>query len=197
MLLTQHDEDEKAEKFREALRAVVEGYGAPDEPLLDLVRPHRDWCFGPEFRNLRKYLDQEEQEQVRLRKIEEARGQYEDIVALTRGKAALMIGGAVREDARRLLLRTFEFDDLEWVPYQDNKPALMDSLIERVRNRNVDLVILLLNFIGHHVSGTFRPLCKEVEVPCAMVEHGYGTAKVAEALRRTLPRPEAGSNGQG
>ncbi|CAN5910821.1 hypothetical protein BH23PLA1_BH23PLA1_39670 [soil metagenome] len=185
------DEDEQAEKFREVLAQVVEGYGTPDDPLLDIVRPHRDWCIGPEFRNLRKHLDQEDLAQAKQREIEETREVYEDITALTRGKNALMIGGAVREDARRLLLRTFEFDDLEWVAYQDNKPALMDSLVERVRNRNIDVVILLLNFIGHHVSQTLTPQCEESEIPCAIVRHGYGAAQVAEALRRAFSRTES------
>ncbi len=191
VVLTHYDDDEeKAEKFREILTHVVEGYGAPDDALLDIVRPHRDWCIGPEFRNLRKYLDQEELAQAKQKEIEVYRGAYEDILGFTRGKNALMIGGAVRDDARRLLLRTFGFGDLEWVSYQSSKPALMDSLLERVRNRNIDVVILLKNFIGHHVSGAFWPLCKEVEIPCAMVEHGYGAAQVAEALRRSVPRPE-------
>ena len=39
-----------------------------------------------------------------------------------------MIGGSVREDVRRTLLqRLFEFDRLDWEPYEDAKPAMLDS----------------------------------------------------------------------
>lgn len=178
------DEDVRAEAFRDVLKIVLEGYGPTDSRLLDLVRPHRDWLIGNEFRVVRKHLDQEQDENARQREWQELSEQYRDILAMTRGNSALMIGGSVREDARKSLMRTFEFEDLEWVAYQDNKPALMDSLAERVRNGTADIVILLLNFVGHHVSGILRPICKEEGIPCAMVEHGYGASAIAEALRR-------------
>jgi hypothetical protein len=184
VLLADFDDEEiRAEAFRDVLKVVLEGYGPTDSRLLDLVRPHRDWLTGTEFRVLRKHLEQEQDEAARQREWQDVSEQYRDILALTRGRSALMIGGVVREDARKLLIRTFDLDELEWIPYQDNKPALMDSLAERVRNGHSDIVILLLNFVGHHVSNVLRPICKEEGIPCAMVEHGYGASAVAEALR--------------
>ena len=46
-----------------------------------------------------------------------------------------MIGGSVREDVRRTLQQLFEFDKLDWEPYEDSKPAVLDSLEQRVRHR--------------------------------------------------------------
>ena len=56
----------------------------------------------------------------------------------------------------------------------------------------MDLILILKEFVGHHVSESLRPLCEEHGIPCLMVEHGYGTHQVAEALRRGLHRINAG-----
>ena len=60
LLLVRYDDPQfKAERFRETLARVVEGYGPFDENLLEVVRPYREWISGPEFRALRKALDQD------------------------------------------------------------------------------------------------------------------------------------------
>ena len=60
LLLIRHDDPKaKAERFRETLSRVVEGYGPPDEELIDVVRPYREWLTGPEFRALRNALDRQ------------------------------------------------------------------------------------------------------------------------------------------
>ena len=95
----------------------------------------------------------------------------------------LMVGGSVREDARRTLQNLFGFGRLDWEPYEGTRPALMKSLEQRVRNRGVDVVLILKEFVAHHVPERLRPLCQESGIPCLMVEHGYGANQVAEALR--------------
>ncbi|QDV36616.1 hypothetical protein [Tautonia plasticadhaerens] len=58
LLLIRHDDPKaKADRFRETLSRVVEGYGPPDEELIDVVRGYREWLTGPEFRSLRNALD--------------------------------------------------------------------------------------------------------------------------------------------
>jgi hypothetical protein len=65
LLLIRYDDPKaKAERFRDTLSRVVEGYGPPDEGLLDVVRPYRDWLAGPEFRSLRNALDRETAEEA-------------------------------------------------------------------------------------------------------------------------------------
>ena len=182
-----HLPDEGADEYRAVLKRVVEGYGPPDAELLELVTPYRDLLTGSDFRNLRKRLDQVTGEEAREREDEESRELYQDLIQVTRSLRVLMIGGSPREETRRLLQRTFAFADLTWEPHENNKPALLKSLEERVSRGGIDLV-LLLRFIGHNVSEKFRPLCKERGIPCAMLERGYGPSQVAEALRRVLPR---------
>ena len=116
------------------------------------------------------------------------RTQFEDVLAVTNGRRAVMIGGSVREDVRKTLQRLFEFDRLDWEPYEDAKPAALDSLEQRVRNHGVDLVLILRSFVGHHVTERLRPLCEQEEIPCLMVDRGYGLAQVGETLRRGLTK---------
>ncbi|WP_169973061.1 coiled-coil domain-containing protein [Tautonia rosea] len=63
LLLVRYDDPQvKADRFRETLSRVMEGYGPPDDALLDVVRPYREWINGIEFRALRKALDQEKEQ---------------------------------------------------------------------------------------------------------------------------------------
>ena len=181
--------DEGLDEFLDVLKTAVNGLGASDEELLELAMPYRDVITGGNgLRALRRNLDRIKQEESA--DSDPLHGQHEDLIAITRGRRSLMIGGSVREDVRKTLQRIFEFDRLDWEPYEDSKPAALDSLEQRIRNHGVDLVLLLRSFIGHHVSERLRPLCQQHEIPCLMVEHGYGPAQVGETLRRGLMRSE-------
>jgi len=177
--------DEGVEEFLTQLKLVVNGLGASDSRLLELVMPYRELISGGNgLRALRRNLDRIRQGEVK--DDETLQDRYDDLISATQGMRALMIGGSVREDVRRTLQRLFEFDRLDWEPYEDAKPAMLDSLEQRVRNRGVDLVLILKSFIGHHVPERFRPLCEQQGIPCLMVERGYGPAQVGETLRRGL-----------
>lgn len=181
-----HLPDEGLEEFLGVLKQVVNGLGASDPELLELVMPYRDVISGGNgLRALRRNLDRIRQEEL-AREPDPLQSQFSDLLSATQGRRALMIGGSVREDVRRTLQRLFDFDRLDWEPYEDAKPAALDSLEQRVRNHGVDLVLLLKNFIGHHVSDRLRPLCEQHDIPCLMVEHGYGPAQVGETLRKGL-----------
>jgi hypothetical protein len=177
--------EEGLDEFLNVLKQAVNGLGASDPDLLELVMPFREVITGGNgLRALRRNLD-------RIRENETPRddanqAQYEDLLAFTQGRRALMIGGSVREDVRKTLQRVFGFDRLDWEPYEDAKPAVLDSLEQRVRNHGVDLVLILRSFIGHHVPERLRPICQQNNIPCLLVEHGYGPAQVGETLRRGL-----------
>ena len=189
--------EEGVEEFLAALGRVVNLGGASEPELLDLVKPYRELVTGGDFRVLRKHLDRIRDEDSKVEEDSALRSQFAELIAQTRGRKALMIGGSAREDARRTLRQFFEFDELDWEPYEGTRPALMKSLEQRVRNRGVDLVLILKEFVAHHVPERLRPLCQESGIPCLMVEHGYGANQVAEALRSGLKAvgngPEVGS----
>ncbi|WP_422927961.1 hypothetical protein [Singulisphaera sp. PoT] len=180
--------DEGVEEFLAQLKLVVNGLGASDQRILELVMPYRELISGGNgLRALRRNLDRIRQGESKDDETLQVR--YEDLISATQGMRTLMIGGSVREDVRRTLQRLFEFDRLDWEPYEDAKPAMLDSLEQRVRNRGMDLVLILKSFIGHHVPERLRPLCEQQGIPCLMVERGYGPAQIGEALRRGLIKP--------
>ncbi len=181
-----HLPEEGAEEFQAALARVIASLGASDLGLIELVRPYSDLLTGAEFRAIRKHLDRARQEEDKS--DESLQEQFADLIATTKGKKVLMIGGSAREDMRRTLERVFQFDELDWESYEGTRPAFLESLEQRVRNRGMDLVLILKSFIGHHVPERLRPLCEQFEVPCLMVEHGYGPAQVAETIRRGMAK---------
>jgi hypothetical protein len=113
---------------------------------------------------------------------------YDDLLSATQGLRALMIGGSVREDIRRTLLRLFDFDRIDWEPSGEVGPVHFDSIERRVRDQSVDLVLILKGLVGDHVAERLQPLCEQHGIPCLLVEHGPGAAQVGEALRRGLRR---------
>jgi hypothetical protein len=172
-------------EFRSALAEVVQGFGASDPDVLQLVAPYRELVAeGNEFRALRRNLDRVAQEHD---DSDNGMGDdHADLVDATRGRKAVLIGGTRREDVRRHLLQLFEFGELDWEDFQERQPAKLRSLEERLRNCGADLVLILGSSISHVVTGKLRPLCEQHEIPCLTVEHGYGAAQIAQALRRGL-----------
>ncbi len=186
--------EEGLEEFLELLKTTVNGLGASDPELLELVMPYREHVAGGNgLRALRRNLDRIRDETAKETEGEPLRAQFEDLIAVTVGRKALMIGGSVREDNRRALQRLFEFDRLDWEPYEDAKPAALDSIEQRIRNHGVDLVLILRSFVGHHVTERLRPVCQRFEIPFLIVDRGYGPAQVGEALRKGLIREESNS----
>jgi hypothetical protein len=189
--------DEGVEEFQAALTRVVSSLGTSDPHLLELVRPFADLLNGKDFRAMRRNLERVDPDEARRQENDSLREQFQDLITATRGRRAVMIGGAVREEARRSLLQVFDFDDLEWQPYESARPVMLKSLEQRVRNRGLDLLLILKEFVGHHVSDSLRPLCEEYGIPCLLVEHGYGAAQVADALRRVSAKLVSGEAAAG
>jgi len=179
------EDEEGIEPFYEALDLVLEGRGESDPEVLKLIAPYRDLLTGAEFRSVRRHLNElrDEEEPVDPALQEQVR----DLVDRTRDKRALMIGGTAREDVRTLE-EIFEFECLDWESLGTNRPGLLDEIEERLRAREVDLVIILKALVGHSVTLRIRPACEHNEVPLVVVEKGYGPANVADALRKGMVR---------
>lgn len=177
--------DEELEDFLGLLRQAVLGLGASDPDLLDLAAPYRDFLEGDELRALRRNLDRSRRDDD---PTDGDSSRFDDLLPMTQGKIAVMIGGSPREDVRRDLQSLYQFDRLDWESSEDTKPAALASLEQRVRNRGLDVLVLLRSFIGHNVSDRLRPACEQAGVPCVLVDRGYGSTQIGEALRRFLNR---------
>jgi hypothetical protein len=113
---------------------------------------------------------------------------YEDLLPATHGLRVLMIGGIVREDVRRSLLNLFDFDRIDWEPSGETGPILFEMIERQIRDRGVDLVLILKGPAGDRVHERLRPLCQAQEIPCLWVEHGPDPVQVGEVLRREFCR---------
>jgi len=173
-----------ADAFRETVKRVEACLGAAHAEMLEIVQPWKDLLEGQDFRAIRRHLDRLEQSETDANAA--YKEEFADLLALTRGRKGVMIGGDCREEARRQLEEVFEFEKLEWTRYESSRPAALKSLKERVRNKTVDIVLILKEYIAHHVPEQLRPLCEQYEIPCLMVEHGYGVRQVAQTLQRGL-----------
>ena len=112
----------------------------------------------------------------------------EELLSATHGRRALLLGGSVREDLRRTLLGLFNFSRIDWEPCGDSTTDPLEAIERRIRDRGVDLVLILQGFVGDHVPDRLRPLCEQHGIPCLLVEHGPGPAQIGDALRRGLLR---------
>jgi hypothetical protein len=172
--------------FYEALDRVIAARGISEPSLVEMLLPYRDLLTGSAYRSLRKHLDRLRQQDDR--QDDSLQAEYQELLAFSRGKHAVMIGGSAREDARRSLERVFAFEDLDWEDHESNRPALLDSIESRIRNGGVDLVLILKSFVGHNVTERLRPACEKAGIPCLLVDKGYGPSQIAEVLRRGITR---------
>lgn len=174
--------------FLSLMSNAILGLGASDPELIQLALPHRELLDGKDLRSFRRHLDQAHQVDEVIEEDQALQDEYADVLALTRGTKALMIGGSAREESRRVLQKFFDFAELDWESHEGTRPALLKSLEERVKNRGMDFVLILKEFVGHIVPGRLRPLCEQHDLPCLMVEKGYGIRQMAETLRSGLKK---------
>lgn len=97
-----------------------------------------------------------------------------------------MIGGSPRESARTRVEQAFAMRELVW---SADDPRKAQSAEERIEAGGYDLVLVLLRFVSHGTCERLVHACTARQVPCAMIEHGYGVAAIRRALERfLLPR---------
>jgi hypothetical protein len=161
-------------ELRDLLRsAPVEAWS--DEQMLQMLQPYAEFLEGPEFRTLRRNL----QKLADRAEIPDREEPAPEVLRMTEGKSAVMVGGEPREAARRSLEAVFGFRTFEWLPAGESEAARLES---RIGGGTVELVIVLRSFVAHTVANRLFAVCKAHGVPFALVEQGYGAARIARAL---------------
>lgn len=184
--------ESEVDEFLKVLSSVVSGFGTSDPEINEQLLPFRDLIQGGDLRALRRNLDRMVDDEEKAAQTLPER--YGDLLQLTRNKRVYMIGGAVREESRRKLEKLFGFAELEWIAYETNRPAALDSLEQKIANRAMDMMIIL-KFVGHHVTDKLKPVCDRYNVDCFMIR-GYSVTQVAETLRKGLEsNPDSSANG--
>ena len=181
------------DEFLDLLHQAVRGLGAADPELVALALPLRDHVEGDELlRALRIHLDHALRDITAPSTRDDddiaTPPRYDDLLSATRGRRALMVGGAVREEARRSLQTLFGFDKLDWEAYDESRPATLEAIEQRVHSRTVDLLLVLKGSVGPSVPERLRLACQQSGILCVLVDRGYAPAQIGEALRRALPR---------
>ena len=85
---------------------------------------------------------------------------------MVRDKRVILLGGEPREPARVRLENAFAMSELEWIP--GDNPRRLDSVVERVHQHKVDLVLVLQQWNAHKVTNKLIDACKSSGLPWAL-----------------------------
>jgi hypothetical protein len=99
-----------------------------------------------------------------------------------------MVGGDTREHFRASLENKLQLAELAWVPSTDSDGGrAIQSLVARLQQRTVQMMILLLRFCGHPKIATLLDAAKKTKTPFVFVQSGYGESAILQALLPTIP----------
>ena len=102
---------------------------------------------------------------------------------VVRDKRVILLGGEPREPARVRLENAFVMAELEWIP--GDNPRRLDSVVERVHQHKVDLVLVLQQWNAHKVTNKLIEACKSSGLPWALVG-SYSIKGIRMGLERFL-----------
>jgi hypothetical protein len=161
-----------AERDADVARAI-RTFGRPQERRVAPLDPK------PPFRR-RQDAQERPEEPVIVRDVPA------DVLAITRGKRALVAGGQGSREAHRAAIEeSLQFERLEWVFGERGKASHFSTLEGRVRPGRYDLVFFLASHSGHK-SGSFIQACRTAGIPLIYLARGYGVNQVVDAIRQQL-----------
>lgn len=104
-----------------------------------------------------------------------------------RGRSAVLVGGDPREPNRKRLEEFFELGSLERPDVAG--PRKVGALVERIRRKGVDLVVVLRGFVDHKQSEPIVAAARESGVDWALAD-GYGATSIKVGLERFLSKEQ-------
>lgn len=175
-----------------ATRALNAGVIPEDPRLVRLLIGHLDALSGDKaLKRLRRAVrrvetgEEDDEEPLSQQDVIPPDWPYLD---RTRGHAAVMVGGEVREQRRAFIQDALGFTSLEWISGYDVRQ--MQNLAERIAGGRLGFVILLARFISHKVTDILLPACRSAEVDWVVVKQGYGLSQIQLAIERYLDDPQ-------
>ena len=167
-----------------------------DTRLCSMLMDHYDILTGKEFKNLRRKIRDLKLENERdLQALEDKLLQGMNQKTLLpdaeylAGKRLVLIGGDRRSEAADRLRNVIpDSVQLEWLEcaYSDGSHTV-HTLQQSINQGNVDVVLIIQNFVSHSVSTPLKrtikhhPTCKS-----QMVVRGYGHAQLCVALKKVI-----------
>ncbi len=110
----------------------------------------------------------------------------ESVLAQTRGKRAVIVGGTGgREDHRQALQSALELNELDWASSERGATGQFARTEERIRHGTYELVLFLAGYTSHKSVPLLRA-CKATKVPLVYLPRGYSVAQVSRAIEEQL-----------
>lgn len=101
-----------------------------------------------------------------------------------RGKRMVILGGDRRPERAEAIQQTFELAEVDWIECREDSPRPVQTLVERIRNQTVDLVVVLQRYVTHsHSDAVFAAEQGSCRV---LMAHSYGLQNVMHGLERFL-----------
>jgi hypothetical protein len=88
--------------------------------------------------------------------------------------------------------RAFRFGSLRWITADHIRGA--QQLAQSIMSGSLDMVLLLLRFIGHDIQDQVVPACKQAGVTWIPIDRGYGVTQVRLGIERFLNGQPRGSS---
>ena len=185
-VIAEHDlPNEGAQAFLAALTEAMSDLGPSDPRLLLMIRPYAELLASNEFRMLRRNLERVDPDEALEKEALAYRERVTDLLEVTRGRRALLIGGDLREDRRRSIQIVFDFQVFDWVPFDRSRPGMLKSLEQRLTDGGFDLLFLHADSIGETLAESLAELAEEGGAVVLLTERGTSVADLAEILRNS------------
>lgn len=106
------------------------------------------------------------------------------LLARTRGKRLLIIGGDGRQERVPKICAAFGLLSVEWADLPKNAPRAKDSVVERIERGNFDFVVCLQRFVSHELTDAVWA-CDAPDV-VRILARGYGIGQLQRGFERFL-----------
>ena len=157
---------------------------SPDDPrLVRLLKPFKEHFRGHGFAKLRKALEfREDSPGGENSAVELPDGwKWADKIESSR---MLVVGADSRPGAEKRINETFQPAEFSWINVQDKKHARkVESWAKRIKQGNVDVVILLTDYVSHSVSDMVVDAVKDSpSAELVFVNRGYGVEQIRQGI---------------
>ncbi|MCY3001446.1 MAG: hypothetical protein NTV21_06550 [Planctomycetota bacterium] len=181
--LAQEETEDDWQKVVELCDSLLEQ--APDartrafaKRLASVAPALRDWTLPADFAVLQRELDAATRKGAAPAAAPTS--PEEQVAALLKGRAMVVIGGDRRPEHQERLREAFGLSEVLWADTREQNPDVT-ALESCVARADVAVVVLMIRWI-RHALGEVATLCERHDKPLVRLTAGYNPAQVAVAI---------------